>query len=156
MCSVSSVLDTFAHSNKTETLSSYSECPWISLWLLPHRRPWSALWSAKAKWHSDRDSGNSILMHRIRRGVGESCLMGSISLKPHWFAVGVTGAQVTVGSPQLEMNSCSLMRSRDERVANYPELLCTGNNLLLLGLSMINLLQLLLYLFYTLKDLRGV
>lgn len=111
---------------------------------------------SKQKWYSDRDSGNSILMHRIRTGVGESCLMGSISLKPHWFAVGVTGAQVTAGSPQLEMNLCSLMRSRDERVANYPKLLCTGNNLLLLGLSMINLLQLLLYLFYTLNDLRGV
>lgn len=66
------------------------------------------------------------------------------------------GPQVTAGSPQLEMNSCSLMRSRDERVANYSALLCAGNNLLLWELSVINLLYLLLYLFFMFRDLTGL
>lgn len=88
------------------------------------------------------DSGYFILLVAEDWGVAQWCMPGSISLKPHRFTVGVTGAGVTVGSTQLEMNPWSLMRRRDERVANYSVLLCTENNLVLLRPSVINLLQL--------------
>lgn len=104
-----------------------------------------------------RDTGYFILLHAqdLGEGGGQWGMLGSISLKLHWFAVGVTGAQVMVGSTQLEMNPCSLMRRRDKRVANYSVLLCTENNLVLLRPSMINLLQLWLCLFFTLEDFKG-
>lgn len=161
MCSVSSVLNTFANSDETETLSSSSKWPWISPWMFSCRQVWSALYSAEPIRCSVPHIPETLVTlfyctHKIWGRVGGQWgMLGSISLKLHWFAVGVTGAQVMVGSTQLEMNPCSLMRRRDKRVANYSVLLCTENNLVLLRPSMINLLQLWLCLFFTLEDFKG-
>lgn len=53
--------------------------------------------------------------HNLLEDSGFFILLAAL----HWFIVGVIGAEVTMGSTQLAMGPCSLMRRRDERVANY-------------------------------------
>ncbi len=142
------------NSNEIRNSDIYQQIDeWISMGTT---RISSKIWQTKMVFHSAHIAGRYgfLLLATDDWRVALRFMLSSISLKPHWFSVGVIGAEVMLGSKQLETNPLFLMRRRDERVANYSVLLSPKHNSVLLRARVINLLQLWLPVLFMLEDIK--